>query len=45
MKKPHTKLHRIRLANNSRRRQLLKRAHQKVNQRRQNFQIIESTEE
>lgn len=34
-----------RLSSNSRRRQLLKRVHQKVNLRRQHFQILELTEE
>jgi len=45
MKKRPTTINRNRLGSNSRRRQLLKRVHQKVTSRRQNFQIIESTEE
>ena len=45
MKKRTTFLNRNRLGSNSRRRQLLKRVHQKVTSRRQNFQIIEANEE
>ena len=45
MKKRTTTINRHRLGSNSRRRQLLKRVHQKVTSRRQNFQIIEATEE
>jgi hypothetical protein len=45
MKKRTTFINRNRLGSNSRRRQLLKRVHQKVTARRQNFQIIEATEE
>jgi len=45
MKKRTTFINRNRLGSNSRRRQLLKRVHQKVISRRQNFQIIEATEE
>ncbi|WP_293749674.1 hypothetical protein [uncultured Paraglaciecola sp.] len=45
MKKPTTTINRNRLGSNIRRRQLLKRVHQKVTSRRQNFQIIEATEE
>jgi hypothetical protein len=45
MKKPTATINRNRLGSNSRRRQLLKRVHQKVTSRRQNFQIIEVTEE
>jgi hypothetical protein len=43
MKKRSTTVNRHRLGSNSRRRQLLKRVHQKVTTRRQNFQIIEAT--
>ena len=45
MKKRTTIINKNRLASNSRRRQLLKRVHQKVTSRRQSFQIIEITEE
>lgn len=45
MKKPTTTINRNRLGSNSRRRQLLKRVHQKVTSRRQNFQTIEANEE
>jgi hypothetical protein len=45
MKKRTTFLNRNRLSSNSRRRQLLKRVHQKVTSRRQSFQIIEAAEE
>jgi len=45
MKKRTININRNRLGSNSRRRQLLKRLHQKVTSRRQQFQIIESTEE
>lgn len=45
MKKRTTTINRNRLGSNSRRRQLLKRVHQKVIARRQNFQTIEATEE
>lgn len=45
MKKPTATINRNRLGSNIRRRQLLKRVHQKVTSRRQNFQIIEATEE
>jgi hypothetical protein len=45
MKKPAATINRNRLGSNIRRRQLLKRVHQKVTSRRQNFQIIEATEE
>ncbi|AGH45879.1 hypothetical protein [Paraglaciecola psychrophila] len=45
MKKRPTIISRNRLGSNSRRRQLLKRVHQKVASRRQHFQIIEATEE
>ncbi|MFT6988071.1 MAG: hypothetical protein ACJASL_000031 [Paraglaciecola sp.] len=45
MKKRTTTINRNRLGSNSRRRQLLKRVHQKVTSRRQNFQIIEATED
>lgn len=41
MKKPNTNVSRNRIGSNSRRRQLLKRLHQKVNLRRQLFQNIE----
>jgi hypothetical protein len=44
MKKRTITINRSRLGSNSRRRQLLKRVHQKVISRRQNFQIIEATE-
>lgn len=43
MKKPNNSVSRNRLANSGRRRQLLKRLHQKVNIRRQQFQINEAT--
>lgn len=42
MKKPNNSLSRNRLGNSGRRRQLLKRLHQKVNIRRQQFQINET---
>jgi hypothetical protein len=42
MKKRHSMGSRIKLTNSSRRRQLLKRLHQKVNVRRQQFQIFEA---
>jgi hypothetical protein len=45
MKKRTIGINKNRLGSNSRRRQLLKRVHQKVTTRRQNFQAIESTEE
>jgi hypothetical protein len=45
MKKRNTFINKNRLSSNSRRRQLLKRVHQKVTSRRQHFQIIEATEE
>lgn len=45
MKKRTASINKNRLGSNSRRRQLLKRVHQKVIFRRQNFQIIEATEE
>ena len=45
MKRRTTLINRNRLSSNSRRRQLLKRVHKKVISRRQNFQIIEATEE
>jgi hypothetical protein len=45
MKKRNTFINKNRLGSNSKRRQLLKRVHQKVTSRRQNFQIIEATEE
>jgi transposase len=45
MKKRTTTINRSRLGSNNRRRQLLKRVHQKVISRRQNFQIIEVTKE
>jgi transposase len=45
MKKRNLTINKNRLGSNSRRRQLLKRVHQKVISRRQNFQIIEATEE
>jgi hypothetical protein len=45
MKKRTITINKNRLGSNSRRRQLLKRVHQKVTSRRQNFQIIEATEE
>jgi hypothetical protein len=45
MKKRTTSISKNRLGSNSRRRQLLKRVHQKVISRRQHFQIIEATEE
>jgi hypothetical protein len=41
MKKRHNMVSRNRLTNTSRRRQLLKRLHQKVTIRRQQFQICE----
>ncbi|MFT5544309.1 MAG: hypothetical protein ACI96N_003533 [Arenicella sp.] len=44
MKKRTTFTNRNRLGSNSKRRQLLKRVHQKVTTRRQHFQIIEATE-
>ena len=44
MKKRTTFINRNRLCSNSRRRQLLKRVHQKVTSRRQSFQIIEAIE-
>ncbi|MDP5032454.1 MAG: hypothetical protein NWQ54_07135 [Paraglaciecola sp.] len=43
MKKRHNMVNRTRFTNTSRRRQLIKRLHQKVNIRRQQFQICEST--
>ncbi|MFQ3191772.1 MAG: hypothetical protein ACI936_002916 [Paraglaciecola sp.] len=45
MKKRNTFINKNRLGSNSRRRQLLKRVHQKVTSRRQHFQIIEATED
>lgn len=45
MKKPNGFSSRRIIANNSRRRQLLKRVHQKMNTRRQTFQGIEINEE
>lgn len=42
MKKRHNMVSRTRFTNTSRRRQLLKRVHQKVNIRRQQFQIYEA---
>lgn len=45
MKKRNITINRNRLGSNSRRRQLLKRVHQKIITRRQNFQTIEATEE
>jgi hypothetical protein len=45
MKKRIANISKNRLGSNSRRRQLLKRVHQKVTLRRQNFQSIEATEE
>jgi hypothetical protein len=45
MKKRNTSINKNRLGSNNRRRQLLKRVHQKVASRRQHFQIIEATEE
>ena len=45
MKKRIANISRNRLGSNSRRRQLLKRVHQKVTSRRQHFQIIEANEE
>ena len=45
MKKRPANISRSRLGSNSRRRQLLKRVHQKVTSRRQHYQIIEATEE
>lgn len=42
MKKRSNMLNRTKLSNSSRRRQLLKRLHQKVSVRRQQFQINES---
>jgi len=45
MKKRNLTINKNRLGSNSRRRQLLKRVHQKVISRRQNFQIIEAAEE
>ena len=45
MKKRTTFINKNRLSSNSRRRQLLKRVHQKVTSRRQSFQIIEAAEE
>lgn len=44
MKKRNTTINKNRLGSNSRRRQLLKRVHQKIMSRRQSFQIIEATE-
>jgi|TARA_B110000902_G_scaffold129076_1_gene150372 hypothetical protein len=44
MKKPTTFINKNRLGSNNRRRQLLKRVHQKVTSRRQSFQIIEAIE-
>lgn len=44
MKKRIASISRNRLGSNSRRRQLLKRVHQKVILRRQNYQTIEATE-
>ena len=43
MKKRHNMVAKNRFANSSRRRQLLKRLHQKVNIRRQQFQLHETT--
>ena len=43
MKRRHNMVARTRLANSGRRRQLLKRLHQKVNIRRQQFQLHETT--
>jgi hypothetical protein len=45
MKKPNNNVNSRRLSSNSRRRQLLKRVHQKVISRRQHFQTLEATEE
>ena len=45
MRRRTTTNNKNRLGSNSRRRQLLKRVHQKVIARRQNFQAIESSEE
>ena len=45
LKKRTISVNRNRLSYNNRRRQLLKRVHQKVISRRQNFQIIETAEE
>jgi hypothetical protein len=45
MKKRSTTVSKNRLGSNGRRRQLLKRVHQKVISRRQNFHIIEAIEE
>jgi hypothetical protein len=45
MKRRNITINKNRLGSNSRRRQLLKRVHQKVTSRRQSFQIIEATEE
>lgn len=45
MKKRTTTINRNRLGSNCRRRQLLKRVHQKVSLRRQNYQTLEATEE
>jgi hypothetical protein len=45
MKKRTTSISKNRLGSNSRRRQLLKRVHQKVTSRRQHYHIIEVTEQ
>ena len=45
MKKRTATINKNRFGSNSRRRQLLKRVHQKVTSRRQSFQIIEASEE
>ncbi|MFT7411847.1 MAG: hypothetical protein ACI9J4_000186 [Paraglaciecola sp.] len=45
MKRRTATINKISLRSSNRRRQLLKRVHQKVTSRRQNYQIIESTEE
>lgn len=45
MKRRHNMVSRTRFTNTSRRRQFLKRVHQKVNIRRQQFQICEFNNE
>lgn len=45
MKKRHNMVAKSRLANSGRRRQLLKRLHQKVNIRRQQFQLHETQDD
>ncbi|WP_299074889.1 hypothetical protein [uncultured Paraglaciecola sp.] len=45
MKKRTDTVNRSRLSSNNRRRQMLKRVHQKVISRRQNFQVLEVNEE